>query len=158
MKSHNLDTRKLPSLGFIILSFFIPEVKLRCVVCSCDAVVRGKPAPSIESQNLDTRSLHNSEFLLLKLTCALLCAAAMLLCAANLLRVLKARIWILEVYIILSFIAKVNLGFVVCSGDAVVRGKPAGARQPRALRPPDQGERLPGTRRRKGDRLTSCIP
>ena len=36
----------------------------------------------------------------------MLCAAAMLLCAAYLLpvlRVLKARIWILEVYIIMSF-------------------------------------------------------
>ncbi len=54
-------------------------------MCSCDAVVRGKSAPSVESQNLDTRSLHNSEFLLPKLTWAVLCAAAMLLCAANLL-------------------------------------------------------------------------
>ncbi len=57
-------------------------------MCSCDAVVRGIPAPgapSVESQNLDTRSLHYSELLLPKLNWALLCAAAMLLCAANLL-------------------------------------------------------------------------
>jgi hypothetical protein len=51
------------------------------------------------------------------------------------------------------YIQRYKLGCVVCSCDAVVRGKPAGARQPRALRPPDQGERLPGTRRRKGDGL-----
>jgi hypothetical protein len=98
VKSQSLDTRSLHNS-----EVFIAKVNLRFVVCSCDAVVRGKPAPSVESQNLDTRSLHNSEFLLPKLTCALLCAAAMLLCAANLLRVLKTRIWILEVYIIVSF-------------------------------------------------------
>ncbi len=58
----------IPVLEFYVLWvwMFIAKVKLGSDVCSCDAVMRGKPAPSVESQNLDNRSLHNSEFFIAK--------------------------------------------------------------------------------------------